>query len=158
MEVLDDPDDNSLIRYFLNLGPNIGGTIYNRSLVSWGPHRDDMCELEEAINSYVLRHVVGLFSNSQEVQIDRILERAIPDDSLKLKAHRTSMQLLIDEFGIYTFRSALRAFQNQTLISIQEYTAIVDSEVRQESILESILGVGINSIPPNKSSGGKKKR
>lgn len=158
VEVLDDPDDNSLIRYFLNLGPNIGGTIYNRSLVSWGPHRDDMCELEEAINSYVLRHVVGLFSNSQEVQIDRILERAIPDDSLKLKAHRTSMQLLIDEFGIYTFRSALRAFQNQTLISIQEYTAIVDSEVRQESILESILGVGINSIPPNKSSGGKKKR
>ena len=157
VETLESSDDKKLYSYLSSLGPDIGGTIYNKSLVSWGPHRDNLSELEEAINSHVLRHVVTLFSDAQEIQITRLLEAAIPDDTLKLKAHKVSMQCLIDEFGIDTFRRALRGFQNQTLINMEEYTVIVESEVRQESILEGILGGAVDPTLPNKSSGKKQK-
>lgn len=158
VEMLDDPDDRKLCKYLNSLGPDIGGTIYNRNLVSWGPHRDNMGELEEGINSWVLQHVVSLFNDVQDIQITRLLEKAVPDNSLKLTAYRVSMQCLIDEFGIDTFRRVLRSFQNETLISMQEYRVIVDSEVRQESILEGILGGAVDPTLPNKSSGRKEKR
>lgn len=157
LQIVENPDDKELFKYLVNLGPDIGGTLYNKNLVSWGPHRDDINELEEAINSCVLRRVVTLFADAQDIQITRILEKSVPEETMKLTAHKVSIQCLIDEFGIDTFRSALRAFLNKTLTTIKEYRVIVDSEVRQESILEGILGGAVDPTRPIKSSGKQKR-
>jgi hypothetical protein len=136
---LHDENEKAFYQYLIKLNPGISAGFHHRVLVSWGNQRANRNEIDQEIDSEILRSVVDLYSELSESEMDDIHQKRTGGNKSTV-AYEISFPDTIKIGGIEIFRRRLSKYETTLFATIEEYKAVVAREVSQENIFEDLFG------------------
>jgi hypothetical protein len=149
-----DENDKVFHQYLIKLNPGIEAGFHTKVLVSWGPQRARRNEIDQEIDSAILRTIVHLFSNLEDDKLQALHDKAIGGDKSKV-SYEIPFPNIIKIRGIDYFKGPLKAYENTLHATIEEYKAVIAREVTQENIFEDLFGT---TKKARRKSGSEQKR
>ncbi|WP_339541256.1 hypothetical protein [Pseudomonas sp. RA_5y_Pfl1_P24] len=157
-DALDAPGDISFYNYFMSLSPGISAGLQGSVLVAWGPTPQNRNEIEEEIDSVIIRLIVNLFTRLSPQDLNELKSKSHTKILEGTDTVRIPLKAIIEFFGLDKFRDALRTYENTTYNTIEKYKVIVHNESIQKSIFDDILGSASAGNSPAKKRIPSRKR